>query len=143
MKNLSFVKEISEAHFLDLCNLFKQEWWSYYRKPEDIRTLLNNSDIVLGIVEKESGRLIAFARMLTDYVFRSMIYDVIVAKDYRNKGIGRMLLKGIIDHPGLKRVELLELQTQPELIPFYEQFGFNLEIVGKMKTLRMIKHNKK
>ena len=136
---LEFIEKLNESQFQDLCELFKNEWWSYYRKPEEIKTLIENSDLLIGIIDKGTGRLVAFARVLTDYIFRSMIYDVIVGKEYRNKGIGKMLLRNIIEHPALQQVEFLELQTQPELIPYYRQFGLKEEIVGKMKTMRIIK----
>jgi ribosomal protein S18 acetylase RimI-like enzyme len=136
---LEFIEKLNESQFRDLCELFKNEWWSYYRKPEEIKTLIENSDLLIGIIDKGTSRLVAFARVLTDYIFRSMIYDVIVDKEYRNKGIGKMLLQNIIEHPALQKVEFVELQTQPELISYYRQFGFKEEIVGKMKTMRIIK----
>jgi ribosomal protein S18 acetylase RimI-like enzyme len=136
--NLQIVDKIDDNSFPDLCDLFRNEWWSNNRKPAEIKKLIENTDLIVGIVDKDTGKLIAFSRVLTDFMYRSMIYDVIVDKSYRNKGIGSKLINAIIEHPSLKNVEFVELQTQPDLVSFYEQFGFDKEIVGKMKTLRII-----
>ena len=70
------------------------------------------------------SRLVAFARVLTDRVFRAFIFDVIVATEHRGAGLGHRLMEELLRHPNLSGVELIELYCRPELVPFYERLGF-------------------
>jgi len=38
--------------------------------------------------------------------------------------LGKKLMDAIVGHPALVRVEHFELYCRPELIPFYERWGF-------------------
>jgi len=72
----------------------------------------------------KKGKLIAFARVLSDFVFKAEIYDVIVDKKYRNLGLGELLLTKIIKHKKLKDIKQFNLQCLDEVEPFYKKFGF-------------------
>jgi len=136
--NLEIVEKLSESQTLELMELFSKEWWSNNRKSDDVRRMLQKTDLIIGMIDKDSGQLVAFSRILTDFVYRAMIYDVIVRKSFRHKELGSELIKLIVRHPLLKSVEYIELQTQPDLISYYEQFGFSKSIVGCMHTLRIV-----
>jgi predicted GNAT family N-acyltransferase len=88
--------------------------------------MLNNSDLIFGMCEAESQNLVAFARILTDRVYRAMIFDVIVGANYRDRGLGAILIERILSHPELSQVECIHLFCLPDVIPFYEKFGFVL-----------------
>ncbi|MBI5198388.1 MAG: GNAT family N-acetyltransferase, partial [Nitrospirae bacterium] len=68
-------------------------------------------------------RLLGMARVLTDFVVRATLYDVIVRPEVQGKGVGRMLVEKALDHPSLKRVPVFYLLTKDKR-PFYERFGF-------------------
>src|SRR5579885_1813436 len=51
------------------------------------------------------------ARVLTDFVVRALICDVIVHPDYQGRGIGRLLVEAVESHPALQQVEMLCLFT--------------------------------
>jgi ribosomal protein S18 acetylase RimI-like enzyme len=79
--------------------------------------------------------LIGFARVLTDFTFKALIFDVIVNPDYRGLGLGDRLVSLIVSHPRLKSVASFELYCLPELIPFYERHGFG-DDVGGIRLMR-------
>jgi predicted GNAT family N-acyltransferase len=62
--------------------------------------------------------------VLTDRVYKALIFDVIVAQTHRKAGLGRRLIQYVLDHPMLAQVAHVELYCRPELISFYEQWGF-------------------
>jgi predicted GNAT family N-acyltransferase len=70
-------------------------------------------------------RLVGFTRVLTDRAFKALIFDVIVAQAHRHAGLGQRLIQHVLDHPMLAQVEHIELYCKPELIPFYEHWGFS------------------
>ncbi|UCE38971.1 MAG: GNAT family N-acetyltransferase [Thermoplasmata archaeon] len=139
--NIEIVEKLNDSQIKNLYELFSNERWTKHRKPNDIRKMIEKSDMIIGIVEKDTGKLLAFSRILTDFIYRAMIYDVMVNQSYRKKGLGRTLMKSIVNHPLLMSIEYIEIQCEPEMISFYEQFGFDKDIVGSMHTLRIV-HNK-
>lgn len=54
-----------------------------------------NSTLVISAWENE--RLIGAVRVLSDKMFRSIIYDLLVLPEYQNKGIGKELLQRCIE----------------------------------------------
>ena len=130
MNSLVIIHELNAEQIHQLHALFQNEWWSKGRSLEDMQTMLAHSDFVFGICELESQELIGFARVLSDQVFKAFIFDVIVHPEFRAKGIGKLLMKTILEHPVISFVQHIELYCRPELIPFYQQWGFTNELEG-------------
>lgn len=106
-----------------LYDLYSKEWWTAGRKFEDVVRMVEHSDLAIGLCSVDD-RLIAFARVLTDYTFKAMIFDVIVHADFRGKNLGRAIITRIIDHETLARVRSFELYCPDNLVPFYGKLGF-------------------
>lgn len=135
MNELLQIERLTECQIQDLHALYQGEWWSRDRTPEQTRRVVEHSDLTLGYVEAETGKLVAFARVLTDRVFKAFIFDVIVAPSQRGTGLGRQLVEALLAHPVLAEVEHVELYCLPELVPFYQQWGFTEEL-GAIRLLR-------
>ncbi len=123
MTEYEFIYGLSEEHVSELWNLFQDAPWAADRKEKDIRIMLENS-WTCAIVDKNSGRIIAFNRVLSDHVYRAFIYDVVVSKDYRGQGFGRLLVEHTVNHDSFKGVERLELYCRDHNVEFYEKLGF-------------------
>ncbi len=104
-----------------LTRLFQQAPWAKGRTTEDARAMLANTDLTVSAWDGEE--LVGFGRVLTDYVYRATIWDVIVAKPYQGRGIGTEIVQRILQHPRLKKVELFWLCTR--MPGFYERLGFS------------------
>jgi len=107
----------------ELHRLYRSEWWSTERTREEVERMLEHTDLVVGIVDPEE-RLAGFARVLTDRVFKAVIYDVIVEESHRGRGLGRRLLEEIFAHPMLREVRQFNLQCLEEMKAFYKEMGF-------------------
>ena len=118
------IHQLTEAHILDLHELYQHEWWTQGRRLEDIRRMLAATNVTIACEDTASGQLIAFSRVLTDTVYRAHLFDVIVAKGYRGQGLGGRLVESVLEHPRV-RVERIWLSCRPELVPFYEKWGFS------------------
>ena len=112
-------KDIDPANLLPL---FTQASWAQGRTFEDTRTMLMQTD--LAITAWDGSRLIGFGRVLTDYVYRASIWDIIVDTDYQGQDIGTEIMKRILNHQTLEKVELFWLCTRDKQ-GFYESFGFS------------------
>jgi predicted N-acetyltransferase YhbS len=118
-----FVDTITESQIPELMVLYAKEFWTHQRTIDKVKIMLQNTDVVLGLIDPE-GHLIAFARALTDYIYRATIYDVIVHPSRRGQGLGKMIVDELLSHPKLKDVEQFVLFCLPDMMPFYEDFGF-------------------
>ncbi len=116
------IEKLEDKHIEQLINLYKQCWWSKDRNIEDVKVMLDHSQVI-GILNS-SDDLIGFSRILTDGMYKAFVFDVIVDIEYRGKGIGEMLLNNIISHPTITNVKHIELYCKDEMIPFYERWGF-------------------
>jgi GNAT superfamily N-acetyltransferase len=130
------VRQAVEADCLpQLMDLFASEWWTAGRTVGDVTRMLAGSDLVFALIHRPAGRLVGFARVITDGVYLAVVLDVIVARGSRGSGLGAMLLEAIVGHPRLAAVGSLELVCQPELMPFYRRWGFT-EHVGRSRLMR-------
>jgi ribosomal protein S18 acetylase RimI-like enzyme len=123
------VHHLTEHQISELVDLYKQEFWSQKRERDDVVKMLAATDIIIGLVD-ESDRLIGFTRVLTDYVYRATIYDVIIKSSHRKMGLGSQLLDNVVNHPKLVSVEYIGLYCLPEMIPFYEKWDFTANTGG-------------
>lgn len=109
-----------------LLHLYRQAPWAKHRNLDDTKAMLAGTDVVISAWD--GRRLVAFGRVLTDYVYRATIWDVIVDRDYQGRTIGTEIVRRILNHPTLQQVELFWLCTR--MPGFYERLGFS----GKEQT---------
>lgn len=61
--------------------------------------------------------------------------DVIVEASHRRTGMGRELMDAVLGHLRLEGVLHFELYCRPELVPFYERWGFTDDL-GELRFMR-------
>ena len=125
MSSYHFVEQIDDRRLGDLLELYRHEWWTNQRRDADVARMLQHTDLVVGVCS-DDGRLVGFTRVLTDRVFKAVIFDVIVAREHRGTGLGKRLLDYVIDHPMVAGVRHVELYCKPEMIPFYKKWDFTV-----------------
>ena len=118
------VNSLTENQTLQLHALYHSAWWSTERTLPEVRTVLQHSDFIFGVTAAGSEYLLAFARVLTDHIFRAVLFDVIVHPEHRSTGLGSFLISHITSHPVLSRVQQFSLFCLPELRDFYGRHGF-------------------
>ncbi|RBI60441.1 GNAT family N-acetyltransferase [halophilic archaeon] len=129
------ISELSEEQRGDLHRFYQNEWWTEGRNFEGVETMLTESDLIVAFSDSDTDELVAFSWVLTDAVYKALIFDVIVPSNYRDEGLGRKLMDAIIDHPALSQVEHFELYCLDEIVPFYEKWGFTDDL-GDLRLLR-------
>jgi len=130
------ISRLSDSQIRDLVRLYQEQWWTKGRTEDDVRRMLDHTDFIFGFCEANSGQLIAFARVLSDRIYKALILDVIVDRDHRERRLGTALMQRILDHPELRSVKHFELYCLPEREAFYEKLGFtaNLKVRLMRKT---------
>jgi len=108
-----------------LQQLFVAVGWSDGSETPDMIQNYNvpfiNSTLVISAWKNE--RLVGAVRVLSDQMFRSIIYDLLVLPEFQNKGIGKELVKRCIEH--FPKSEWL-VQTTGRVSSFYEKNGFKV-----------------
>lgn len=131
---ISIITNLTDKQVDQLVALYSNEFWCNTRKKNDVKKMLENSDIVLGVIDSKDD-LIGFGRVLTDFVYKATIYDIIVHHQWRNKKIGSLLMDKIINHPELQNIEHFDLNCLPEMYPFYDKWSFTTH-VGELGFMR-------
>lgn len=102
--------------------LAKRSYWAKGRTREKIVKSIEHS-LCFGVFTGE-GKQVAFARVLSDFSVFAWIMDVFVLEEYRGRGLGKLLMAGIMEHPELQSLERWGLGTK-DAHGLYEQFGFH------------------
>lgn len=121
MENYSILIGSNKMHLLDIQNLLAQTYWAKDHSIEMTKKSIEHS-IAFGVLDEFHQKQIAFARVITDYATRFYIVDVVVDAEFRNMGIGNMLIEAIVHYEPLQNLRgLLITKDAKEL---YKKFGF-------------------
>jgi predicted GNAT family N-acyltransferase len=125
---MRFVNDLSDAQLRQLHALYRDEWWTKERSLEQTAACVAGAGFFIAALEADE--LIGSARVLTDFVYKALIVDVVVAKAHRRAGVGHALMAAILADDRLARVEQFDLCCLPELKPFYASLGFSTDVDG-------------
>ncbi|WLV77117.1 GNAT family N-acetyltransferase [Lacticaseibacillus parahuelsenbergensis] len=97
-------------------------WVMYTRDPVKLKRALAQSLKVLGAFDGD--RLVGLIRAVGDGETILFIQDLLVLPNYQRQGIGRQLVKALVDHYPEVRQRVLLTDDQPDTRAFYEKIGF-------------------
>ena len=116
----------------ELGPLLNQSDWAQGRSAAGLEKMLRMSSLKLGVWD--GNRLVGFARVLSDGVYRCVIEDVIVEASYRGRGIGTRIMRTLVEElSGVEHVYLFTGGENPK--QFYERLGFSLTPYLSMRIL--------
>lgn len=95
--------------------------WPNPPSPQTHLKLLENSSKVVIAVDEQSKQVIGFISAISDGVLSAYIPFLEVLPAYKNRGIGKELIKRMLDE--LSNIYMIDLCCDDELIPLYEKFG--------------------
>ena len=103
-----------------LQGLLRQTSWASNRSDPDVELMLAKTSVQLGVWQTD--RLVGYARALTDGRFRALIDDVVVDEAERGSGIGREIVRHLVDH--LSEVDEVYLLADDHNAVYYSSLGF-------------------
>lgn len=77
------------------------------------------------------GQMVAFGRVVTDSATFAWLADVFVHRDQRGRGIGKVLVRNLVDHPRLTGLRRVMLGTR-DAHGLYTPMGFEMVPDGRM-----------
>ena len=123
--NITYDDSKKDLPAAQLQKLFVSAGWSDGRETPDMLKNYNkpfiNSTIVISAWDH--GCLVGTVRALSDKMFRSVIYDLLVLPEYQNRGIGGELVRRCIAH--YPDTEWL-VGTEKHIAGYYEKLDFKI-----------------
>jgi ribosomal protein S18 acetylase RimI-like enzyme len=106
---------------VDLIHRFlSTSYWAQGRTRETVERSIRHS-ICCGAYD--AGRQVAFGRVITDCAVFAYLADIFVIPEYRGRGISKILVRAMLDHPDVSSVRVVMLRTR-DAQSLYRQFGF-------------------
>jgi ribosomal protein S18 acetylase RimI-like enzyme len=89
-------------------------------QPDRIQEMIEHANLIVSAWD--GHKLIGIGRALTDFSFCCYLSDLAVDRDYQRSGIGRALVKAVLEQIG-DRCSLI-LLSAPEAMEYYPKLGF-------------------
>lgn len=95
--------------------------WPNPPNPQTHLKLLKKSSKVIIAIDENTNQVVGFITAISDGVLSAYIPFLEVLPDYKNKGIGKELVKQILIE--LDDIYMIDLCCDDDLVPYYEKFG--------------------
>ncbi|MGG1366343.1 GNAT family N-acetyltransferase [Priestia megaterium] len=115
---------IENVEWSRMKDIYHSVGWTNHNE-ETIKKVFQSSNVVA--IAYDEDNIAGFGRALSDGVFNAAIYDVVIDKDYQNKGIGQQIIESLLAQ--LKNISCVHLVSTAGNEEFYRKAGFR-----KMKT---------
>ncbi len=115
------VEHPTEADFDVLHPMLRETYWSPGIPRDTVERACAHS--LCAVARDEAGTLIGFARAVTDRAVFAWLCDVIIAPAHRGKGLGRGLVRVLMEHPETQTVRRWMLGTL-DAHGVYAELGF-------------------
>jgi len=102
-----------------ILSLLGNSYWAADRPRSTMEKAMEHS-ICFGLFCR--GKQVGFARAVTDQATFTWVCDLIVHPDHRRKGLGKWMVKCLLEHPQLQTASHV-LRTK-DAHGLYEKFGF-------------------
>jgi GNAT superfamily N-acetyltransferase len=102
--------------------LTNDSYWAKGRSKEVVKRSIENS-LCFGVFKAKEQ--VGFARVVTDYAVFAWILDLFILRNYRKKGLGKLLVESIMKHAELQKLQRWGLATE-DAHGLYQQYGFRI-----------------
>ena len=114
--------------------LQRNAFWAKDRTINALRKCLANSDVIVSIWSQNEP--VGFGRALSDGIYRSVLWDIVIDQDHQGRGYGKMIVKNILESKQIKHTKKVYLMTSSKKL-FYSQVDFK-EVYSQSLLVREI-----
>jgi len=119
------IKIVNKWPDIEIVNLYKAGgWWKDHYNPSGLKYLIKGSLAFAIAFDNNSKKAIGMGRLISDGFSDAYIQDLVVLDEFRNKGIGRRIVKELIEFCKKKQIHWVGLIAEPNQDRFYENLGF-------------------
>ncbi|MFD2203219.1 GNAT family N-acetyltransferase [Shivajiella indica] len=134
------IQDLNPNKEIQIANLYKQLGGD--KEQTNLKEVLEEDNRITLACCEHNGQVIGIASMCTYKVIsgkKGWIEDVVVDEQYRNQGIGRKLMKKLLEEGKKKNLSEILLFTEAHRIPaikLYSDLGFQLK-ESRIYTLKI------
>lgn len=122
----------SKLDITTIHNFLKTSYWAEDILMSVVEKSISNS-LCFGIYELD--KQIGFSRVISDYATFAYLADVFILEAYRGQGLGKWLIKSILEYSELQNLRTWLLSTA-DAHELYRQFEFkNLPLPDRMMVI--------
>ena len=122
------LQRVLEGHALPVGPLQKlfmnNSFWGRGRRPAGLLRSLRGSDVIVSTWDGEE--LVAVGRATSDGIYRAVLWDVVVRRDWEGRGAGRAVVNRLLSAPPVRCAERVYAMTTHGMV-FYQRLGFHKE----------------
>ena len=112
-------------------------WWKESYDSSLIQSMIKGSFVFAIVVDTINDKAIGMGRVISDGISDAYIQDLIIMPEYRKKGIGKKLVKTLIDYCISKKLVWIGLIAEPGSEDFYKDLGLK-NMKGHIPMLYML-----
>lgn len=110
----------------EIVELYRQgEWWREEWSTDNILPMIEGS-FLFAVAKDDENRAVGMGRVISDGCSDGYIQDLVVHSDYRGSGLGRRILKILIEESRNRNIGWIGLIAEPRTSGFYEKEGFSV-----------------
>lgn len=110
-----------DEDFAGIVALYRAHDWTHASDPTRLRRAIECSSFA--VVAVDEGRVVGFARAMSDEAFAVYIADILVRPDRQRQGIGRRLTEAILRHYPMDTFHHQVLVAERGAEGFYRRLG--------------------
>lgn len=103
-------------------DFLRSSYWAENISKATVENSIKNS-LCFGIYK--ANKQVGFAKVISDYATSALLRDVFILEPYRGQGLGKWLIKYILEYPELLDVQKWLLGTK-DAHGLYRRFGFQV-----------------
>jgi ribosomal protein S18 acetylase RimI-like enzyme len=102
---------------------FFVDWPNPPNQETHLKLLTQSSKIIMAIDDNNNDKIVGFITAISDGVLSAYIPFLEVLPEYKNKGIGKELVRCMLKE--LENIYMVDLCCDDELVPYYQKFGMH------------------
>lgn len=119
------VKTADPERILELYRL--AGWWEMDENPQYLKTVEGIiSSSFCFVIAVQNGEIIGMGRAICDGYSDAYIQDVTVESSYRGRGIGKGIIRCLIQYLRTNQIQWIGLISEPGYERFYQSLGFDV-----------------
>ena len=99
-------------------------WWKEGMDQKRINDLIRGSFLFAVAIDITTGKAVGMGRVISDGVADAYIQDLVVLADWRNSGVGKLILELLLDECRSRKIAWIGLIAEPGKEDFYGALGF-------------------
>jgi len=124
MRDVEF-ETVTAAPIEDIVNLYMAaDWWQESAEARSVIPAMIRGSLCFMVARSLDGKIVGMGRVISDGHSDAYIQDIVVLKDYRGKGIGRELVRRLVQFCKKRKIAWIGLVAEPGTQGLYEGLGF-------------------